>query len=120
MEPDESKALIDLHHNRWTELLVSALFIYIHDYVLTKQERIVTGLKIEYYEDGVNEVKANQLIANLLHLKVGSIERLLYNIKNKYRHHMDTRVDNKQHPEIWRAIKRRNKKQHANQNPKSN
>ena len=107
MEPDESKALIDLHHNRWTEILLSVIFVHVYEHILTKQERIITGLKIEYYEAGVTEREANINIAYLLNMKVSTVERILYNIKNKYRHLMDARVDNKLHPEIYRAKKRK-------------
>lgn len=109
LEPEESKALVDLHHNRWTEILLSVIFVHIYEHILTKQERIITGLKIEYYEEGIPEGRANTEIAVLMKIRESTLGRILYNIKNKYRHLMDARVDNKLHPEIYRAKKRKAK-----------
>lgn len=114
MDIDTFEALQDLHNNKWTDLLLSNLFTSTILTVLTKKERVVLGQKVQLYEEGVPEDRANEIIARLLNTKVSSVTRLIYNIKSKYRHGMDVRVDNKLHPEIYRQKMRKVRKGYAN------
>lgn len=99
-------ALVALYNNQWTEDLLGFEFVHVRK-SLAKREIIVLELKVQYYEDGYTESQANSEIATLLKIKPSTLSRLLYDIKHVYRHGLPRRVDNKLHPEIFRAKKRK-------------
>lgn len=110
MDSYQFTALKDMHNNKWTDELLGESFTFVYNRILTKREKIVLDLKIQLFEEGYTDKKANEQIARLTKLKIATILRLLYNIKSKYRHGMDIRVDNKLHPEIYRCKTRKVRK----------
>lgn len=101
--------LQDLQDDKWRESLLASGF---EDIIkeLTKKERIIFGLKIQYFEDGWDEDKANEQIAVLVKLKPASIKRYAYRIKKIFRDGMDTRTDNQLRPDIYRQKVRKIRK----------
>lgn len=95
-------ALQQLHNSQWNSALLGDDFTFVYNWILTKRERIVLDLKVQFCEEGYTEKEANTEIARLLKLKIATIVRCIYSIKSKYRNMMDIRVDNKLHPEIHR------------------
>lgn len=109
MDCESFDGLYNLHNNRWTEVLVSEIFRRIYDKILAQKERIVLDLKVQLYSEGYGETNANKEICRLLQIKASTLSRLIYNIRMKYRQGIDIRVDNKLHPEIYRAKRRKYK-----------
>lgn len=85
--PSEHTVLAQLHHNHYSEELLSDRFSYVVWKILTRREREVLFQKI----DG----RSNREIADSMHISIATIRRYVYNIRSKFRNHLDTRVDNK-------------------------
>lgn len=102
MDTHQFLALKQLHSGQWVSSLLGDDFSFVYNWVLTKRERIILGLKVQLYEEAYTEKEANEEISRVLKLKPSTVTRLIYNIKSKYRNMMDIRVDNKLHPEIYR------------------
>ena len=98
MDSDEYDILIAMHNNQWPDLILSTEYNSVLVNVLTAKERMVCELKVQLYEEEYPEKEANKYIAKLMKLTVSAVERYIYSIKSKYRHKMDTRVDNKLRP----------------------
>lgn len=71
----------------YPEELVSSSYQYIIWKVLSRRERDVLFQKVEG--------KTDEEISKLLKITPQAIQRYVYNIRSKYRNHLDTRVDNK-------------------------
>lgn len=103
-------ALRGLYNGQWTEDLLSNEFGQTRG-VLAKRERIVLELKIQFYEEGLSAAVANAEIGKLLKIKPATLNRVLYDIKHVFRHGLPRRVDNKMHPEIHRAKRKKERLQ---------
>lgn len=98
MDITEFNILNNIHENRWPDEILGAEYYTVLMNVLTLHERVILELKVQLYEEGYSENAANARIAELLRIKLNSVTKHVYNIKSKYRHKMDTRVDNKIRP----------------------
>lgn len=108
MDSLEFETIEGLHNDKWPEILLT--YFQPTQKILTKKERVILGLKVQFYEDGVSEETANKEIAKVLGLKITTIIRAIYDIKYKYRQGMDRRIDNKLHPEIYRRKMRKERR----------
>lgn len=88
MNIDRLMALCGMHDGYWMEELLSEDFMTEFNKILSKTLRQVLELKIEG--------KSNRQIARLLGTDVKSVERRLFEIKQRYKHGMVDRVDNLQ------------------------
>lgn len=84
---DNTQILHLLHNNMYPEELVSSSYQYIIWKVLSRRERDILFQKVEG--------KTDEEISKMLKLTPQAIQRYVYNIRSKYRNHLDTRVDNK-------------------------
>ncbi|MFI5405015.1 MAG: sigma factor-like helix-turn-helix DNA-binding protein [Nitrososphaerales archaeon] len=94
MNQEQHQTLIALHNGRWTSELISDDWSHVYRKLLRRYEREIVTLKISGYTE--------QQIARRLHVKVSTIERAIYRIKEKYRLGVNTRCDDTLRRFIWR------------------
>lgn len=98
MDINEFNILNSIHDNKWPDEILGAEYLNVLTSVLTLHERVILELKVQLYGEGYSENAANIKISELLRIKLSSVTKHVYNIKSKYRHKIDTRVDNKIRP----------------------
>ena len=91
MTPLQLEILVRLHNEQWTDELLGQDFKFIFDRILSPVERDITLLRIDKMSVEDIAVKRN--------CKIGTIRRITYNIKCKYRNAINQRLDD------WKAIR---------------
>lgn len=86
-------ALYHLHNKRWTEELLTDLFVYERTKVLTRAENRMLEWMVESYEEGKTESECVSILALHMRLEKESIVRRLCVIKRKIRLGQNDRVD---------------------------
>ena len=83
---DKIEVLHLLHRNMWCDELLGGDFKFVVDRILTPRERQLVEMKVQ----GLPEKEIMQLLC----IKFITYGRIIYKIKRKFRHQMETRVDN--------------------------
>lgn len=94
---DEHHVLHLMHNDIWVEELLSNYFAFIVDNLLTKRQKQILELKVQYQDE--DKTISDNEIATLFNVKVTTINRQIKIIKSKFRNKMELRVD----PQVVRA-----------------
>lgn len=92
MEFDELALLHEIHNDRWPDEVLGDLFSNLLNKIMMKYERQIVEMKVQFYEEGLDEKEANTKICKLLNIRPSTLDRYLRDIKYKFRNKMDLRV----------------------------